>query len=59
MALWFLLQTIAILVVMGVIFGGLLQFTLIGIAVGAGTAFSTRAIWKLGRDQLEQQGFRW
>ena len=60
MALWFLFQTIAILVVMSVILGtNLLYFTLLGMAVGAGTALSTCLTWLIGREHWEEQGFRW
>lgn len=60
MALWFLFQTIAILVVMSVILGtNLLYFTLLGMAVGAATALSTCVFWRLWREEFEKQGFRW
>ena len=60
MALWFLFQTIAILLIMSVILGtNLLYFTLLGMAVGAGTALSTCIMWLIARERWEEQGFRW
>jgi hypothetical protein len=58
-ALWFFLQTVVILSVMGAVFGQLLLFFLIGASVGAATAASTCITWVVGRSQLEDHGFRW
>ena len=55
----FFLQPAIILTIAGAIAGDIVLFLLLGLLVGTGTSAVSLAVWRLGKRELEQQGFRW
>lgn len=59
LTLSFFVQPLLIMAVAGAIAGEISLFVTIGLAVGIGSSLMSILIWRIGRVQLEANGFEW
>lgn len=60
MAIWLLLQMVAVLSLAALLLGlPIVQWCLIGVALGAAQALVTFLVWNFGREEMEARGYRW
>jgi len=59
-SIWLLLQMVAVLSIAALLLGlPIVQWFLIGVALGAAQALVTFLVWRLGREEMESRGYRW